>query len=137
MLLVEFVNWGRDGKEYRAIVTGEETKKKNEVVLNYRVMRGDKKEGDVKLNFDLEGGTIHITGLEIVVTPYVLCLLTCGLGHIVQEILDCWRKGNRTARKLLACLKKKGIAITLSLVECSISCLGGGSGGTDSNAPTP
>jgi hypothetical protein len=78
------------------------------------------------ISFDPATGSLHVSGLSLTASGYVTCLAACGLGHLVADILDCWRRKNTTVKKLLACLKKKGHRLTMALITCAVSCLAGG-----------
>ena len=125
MQIAQFVTMGPDNEEYFVRLEADETDNEREVDVTYSIARKSEEVAMAKVNFDLQNGAIQMTGLEVALTGYLACLITCGLGHIIQELLDCWRKGHRTPRALLACLKAKGISSTPNLVNCSIACLGG------------
>jgi hypothetical protein len=125
MELLQFEAVGPEQERYLVKVDVEETTDERAVDITYSIRRREERPTIAKINFDLREGVVHMTGLEVALTGYLACLVTCGLGHLVEEILDCWRKGHRSPRQLLKCLRDKGISITHKLLNCSVACLGG------------
>lgn len=123
MQLLQFEAIGPERETYMVEVEMVETTDERGVDIRYAVVRQGELPVIARVYFDTREGVVHMSGLEIVVTGYVACLLACGLGHIVQELLECWRAGRRSPKQLLACLRDKGVKLTPSLVNCSVSCL--------------
>jgi hypothetical protein len=128
MPIAEFTFVGPEDVDYRVELSGEERGLEEVLVITYSVTRSESTSRTI-INLNTSNGTFNITGLEASITPYIACLITCGLGHIVQETLDCWSSGNRTPAKVISCLRSKNIAITQTLVNCAVSCLGSLAGG--------
>lgn len=125
MQLLQFETTGPDGETYLIEVDMVETSDERAVDIRYAVVHEGHLPVIASVYFDTREGVIHLSGLEIAVTGYMACLIACGLGHIMQEVLQCWRAGKRSPKQLLACLRDKGVDLTPSLVNCSVSCLGG------------
>lgn len=124
MLLAKFTTFSPESEEYSIEVKAQQLGE-NSVGIEYSISRNNEPVVSPIVNFDLRSGSIHMTGLEIGIPAYVACLVTCGLGNIVQEILECWTQGHRNPRDMLTCLKAKRISITPMLINCSIGCLSG------------
>lgn len=75
------------------------------------------------ITFDPSNDTLQISGMNFSVAGYTTCLVTCGLGHLVSDILDCRKRGHTSAKNLIACLKRKGHGLSRELINCAISCL--------------
>lgn len=73
--------------------------------------------------FNPTNDTINVSGLSLSVAGYVGCLVACGLGHIVSDILDCRRRGKTSVTDLISCMKKKGHRLSLNLINCAVACL--------------
>ena len=72
-----------------------------------------------------DNGNLRIAGLGAAggaEARFALCLAACGLGHLVTEILDCWRQGHRTVAALFKCLRGKGLKISQALLACAFQC---------------
>jgi hypothetical protein len=72
---------------------------------------------------DTSSGSLAISGLSDAASKYLACLGACGLGHLVQELLECWNAGHRTPAALLKCLNAKRTGLSGGLVNCAIACL--------------
>jgi hypothetical protein len=75
------------------------------------------------ITFDPSNDSLQISGMSLSVVGYTSCLVACGLGHLVSDILGCRRRGHKTAKDLIACLKKKGHRLSLNLINCAVSCI--------------
>lgn len=124
MRLLQIDVEGPGNERYSVEVDIEETANEHAVEIKYAVARMDRQPVVTKIYFDPGEGVVHMTGLEVAIAGYMACLIACGLGHLAQEILDCWKRGHRTPRQLLGCMRDKGHSISLSLVNCSVACLG-------------
>lgn len=75
-----------------------------------------------QIEFFTDTGNLKIVGLSSV-SSYGACVLACGAGILVKEILDCWRSGAKTKKKMIECLKKKGKVLKGEIAACAIACL--------------
>jgi hypothetical protein len=123
MQLLQFETAGPDNEAYLVEIDMVETSDERAVDIRYTIVREGHLPVIARVYFDTREGVIHLSGLEIAVTGYIPCLIACGLGHIMQEVLQCWRAGRRSPKQLLACLRDKGVDLTPGLVNCSVSCL--------------
>lgn len=124
MQLLQFEATGPDNEPYQVEVDIVETPDERAVDIRYTLVREGHLPVIGRVYFDTREGVIHLSGLEIAVTGYMACLIACGLGHIMEEVLQCWRAGKRSPKLLLACLRDRGVDLTPRLVNCSVSCLG-------------
>lgn len=126
--IAQFTFQGAESKEYLAEVSTEESNN-NFVRVTYS-LTWDNKTELFPIEFDTKSGAMKFSGIVVPnLHPYVMCLAVCGLSHITDEILDCWKKGNRTPVDLLRCLRAKKVSIVSGLSGCAIKCLfsiGGG-----------
>ncbi len=75
------------------------------------------------ISFNPATDLMELSGMSLSLANYTSCLVACGLGHLVSDILDCRRQGNKTVKKLIDCLKKKGHHLSLNLINCAVACL--------------
>jgi hypothetical protein len=73
--------------------------------------------------FDPTNDTLYLSNMSLSVANYTNCLVACGLGHLVSEILDCRRRGHTSVVDLIDCLMKKGYRLSLNLINCAVGCL--------------
>lgn len=78
----------------------------------------------VKVNTNT--GRIELSTPSFGVATYSTCLVACGLGHIVQDVIDCLKAGNKTPKSLISCLKAKGHALSAKLANSAIACIPAG-----------
>lgn len=123
MEILQFEAVGPKQEKYFVKVDAEESSDERAVIVRYTIAGGERRPAVANINFNLQSGEVLMTGLDPATTVYLACLISCGLGHLVEEILECWRRGHRTPRRMLDCLLDKGHSITPKLVNCSISCL--------------
>jgi len=123
--VAKFTTAGPDEDDYHVELSAERPKNTELLTLIYSVAQANRKPVSVRIEANTAEGTLKMVGLETVVTGYIACLLMCGLGHIIQEILDCLRRGHRKPLDLLKCLRKKGVDVGIGLLRCAVSCSGG------------
>jgi hypothetical protein len=123
--IVEITTSNDSGNPLSIKVTAEEETRAqgaNQVSLLKVTLEADGDPVGV-ITFDPSNDTLQIAGMSLSVAGYTACLVACGLGHLVSDILDCRRRGNTTVKKLIDCLKKKGHRLSLNLINCAVSCL--------------
>lgn len=126
MKIAQFMAQGPRGQAYE--VTVDALTRGPSVEVEYVIFTLITKErGGVTITFNPGENTAQAVALDSTVSGYALCLIGCGVGHIVEQILDCRRQGHTAPRSLLVCLASKGIDVTQKLVACAASCLAGAS----------
>ncbi len=86
-------------------------------------IESEEKLTTVDILFHELDGSIKIANLSLSITGFAGCLAASGAGHLVQVILECRKKGFKTKRALIKCLKKKGFSINAALAGIAVACL--------------
>lgn len=123
--LAQITTTGPNDQPISIEVTAEETSRtkagKRQELLKVSLVADGTTLGSIE--FAPGSASLEITGLSQSLSGYAACLATCGLGHLVTDVIDCWRRGNKSVKSLIACLKRKGHHISLNLINCAIGCL--------------
>jgi hypothetical protein len=121
MEILEIKTFNDDGGSLSIKVTAEEEiKLENTGVVKVTLVINNQSAGTI--TFDPTNDLIQLSGLSGSVANYTTCLVACGLGHLVSDILDCRRRGKTNAAELIACLKKKAHRLSLNLINCAVGC---------------
>jgi hypothetical protein len=121
MTITEFTFEGPENKAYDFKVTAVESANRHKAIIDYQISGAA--EFGARITFDFQQHTLTMTGIQAGAISFVSCVTACGLGHLAQEIMDCWRQGHRTPKALVKCLRAKGYDITKGLVACAFGCL--------------
>ncbi len=129
MDIIQFTTEDKAHKPYTITVSGEPptNDSKSKVSLKYSIQGKDHTVA-LDVGFDTVLGELTASGLAIpklLDDPYLICLAKCGLSHLVDEVLDCWKNGARTPKKLWKCLQNKGAKIGLGIAGCALKCAAG------------
>ena len=95
-----------------------------EVETTVEIYRSREPAASRSARVNLETGTVALTGFELPAIAYAACLASCGLSHVVKEVLACRRKGARDLATLVKCLKEKGADVQDDIVACAVACTG-------------
>jgi len=102
-----------------------DAKEENETaVISVEILALENKRSIVKseITYDFDCEKLSVTGINFEISGYAACLVAGGLGNMVQEVLDCRKKGKRGPISLINCLRKKGHSIGSSMANIAIAC---------------
>ncbi len=123
--IAEITTFKNDGNSLSIKVTAEEDTRSDGTVvvpfLKVTLEADGVLVGEIK--FDPTKNKLILSGMALSGSGYTSCLVACGLGHLVSDILDCRHRGKTSVTDLIACLKNKGHRLTLKLVNCAVACL--------------
>ena len=81
--------------------------------------RQDKALLEFMLDFGVPG-RMEIAGLPGT-SPLLNCIVSCAVGVLVTDIMECWKK-HKTPKAMLQCLKAKGSSIASGVAGCIATC---------------
>lgn len=116
----------QDGGLYRFLL--DATEREDRIVEFDFVVREIKERREetqaIQIRFNAELGRASFAALTLdPVSIYLMCLVGCGLNGLIDDIIDCWKNGNRTPNGLIACMRAKGKDIPADWAKCATKCL--------------
>ena len=89
------------------------------LLLQIRTFRQKQaKVTEIHIDVDSQSGILTLNNLAGL-SGIELCLAGCAVKSLIGPLVECF---NRSPRRYIDCLKKKGINITKDIIKCAIDC---------------